>query len=279
MPAVARTSWRNPSIAEWLSFGLQVLIAISFELADDIARGRFAQHGGAQGVRNAQHLVAFESAHGLFVEPAWQTFFLRTRHVLAVTVSRVDVAHVMNAIYVGGHLGVTLGVAAWVYVARRQWFAMLRNTVILTNVLALLIYERYPVAPPRLTTGLVWNGRPFRFQDTVFGVFDRSGHAIGSQPGFNEFSAMPSLHVAWALIAGFTLLLLARPAVVRAAGGIYPALMVLAVVVTGNHYLLDAAGAVGVVIPALALALAWQRFGPARLGVRRLLTRPATAGP
>jgi hypothetical protein len=260
--AVTQAFRRNLSLTAWLSFLAQVMIAISFEVADDLARGHFAQHGTAQGIDNARRLVSFESAHDLFVEPAWQTFFLQTRRLIGLTVSWLDVAHVMNAIYIGGHVGVTLGVAFWVFVAHRRWFVFLRNTVIFTNGFALLIYETFPVAPPRLTSGLWWDGHPFRFQDTVFGVVGRSGHLLGSQAGFNEFSAMPSVHIAWALIAGSTLVVLSQAPLARAFGAVYPFLMLTAVVVTGNHYLLDAAAAVLVVVAAALTAGAWEWYGP-----------------
>jgi membrane-associated phospholipid phosphatase len=251
---------RNVNIGTWLSFVSQVLIAISFEVGDDLARGHFAQHGTLQGITNARHLVAFEASHGLYVEPAWQSFFLRTQHIFAWTLTWLDIAHVMNVIYIGGHVGVTLGVALWIFVARRRWFPLFRNIVILTNLFALLIYENFPVAPPRLTTGLDWKGHPFRFEDTVFGIFNSSGHLIGSQTGFNEFSAMPSVHVAWALIAGSALVVLGRAPALRIVGIIYPFLMLLAVIVTGNHYLLDAAAAIGVVIAAALVSGAWEPY-------------------
>jgi hypothetical protein len=257
---VAQALRRNISIGAWLSFVVQVLIAISFEVSDDLARGHFAQHGTMQGIENARHVVSFEAAHDLYVEPAWQTFFLHTRHVFAWTVSWLDIAHVMNAIYIGGHVGVTLGVALWIFVTRRRWFPLFRNIVILTNLFALLIYENFPVAPPRLTTGLTWNGHPFQFEDTVFGIFDSTGHLIGSQTGFNEFSAMPSVHIAWALIAGSALVVLGTAPALRVFGVIYPFLMLLAVVVTGNHYLVDAAAAVGIVIAAALISGGWERY-------------------
>jgi hypothetical protein len=250
---------RSTSLTGLISFLVQVCIAVSFEAVDDLARGHFAQHGTMQGIYNARTLISFEAAHNFFIEPAWQLFFLHTRHIWSVTISWLDIAHVMNAVYIGGHVGVTLGVAFWVFVTHRRWFGFLRNIVILTNLFALLIYENFPVAPPRLTTGIDWDGHPFHFEDTVFGIVSKSGQIVGTQSGFNEFSAMPSVHVAWALIAGCTLVVLARSPWLRIFGAVYPFIMLLAVVVTGNHYLLDAAGAVGIVVLAILAAGAWER--------------------
>jgi membrane-associated phospholipid phosphatase len=269
---------RSNYLTGWLSFAVQVIIAISFEITDDLARGHFAQRGTLQGISNARELATFEASHGFFVEPAWQTFFLHSRHIFILSVSWIDVAHLMNFIYIGGHVGVTLGVAIWVYAYHRRWFALLRNTVILTNAFALLVYENFPVAPPRLLGSLDFDGHPFHFQDTVFGVMNSGGHIIGSQTGFNEFSAMPSVHIAWAMIAGCTILLLARSPWLKAFGAVYPFLMLLSVVVTGNHYLLDAVGSAAVVLAATLTALCWERYSRMVPGPWKRANSPLGAG-
>lgn len=261
---------RTGVLAGGLAFAVQVLIAISIEAGDDLGRAAFSQHGTQQGIANARSVVAFEVAHGFFVEPAWQLFFLQTRHIFAVTVSWMVVARVFNAVYVLGHVFFTLGVALWVYIYRRRWFGMMRNVVILVNLFALAIYENFPVAPPRLTTGLVFDHHAFTFRDTLFGIVDSSGRVIGTQVGYNEFSAMPSVHMAWAVVAGAALLILAKPWWAKAIGLIYPACMLIAVVVTGNHYLLDVVAGIIVVVMAYGAAVLLDRWwnNPDRQTVR-----------
>jgi hypothetical protein len=189
-------------------------------------------------------------------------FFQQTHHILSLRLTWADTVHIVNGVYVLGHVFVTLGVALWVYFYRRDYFRFLRNTIILVNGLALIVYESFPVAPPRLTTDLVFNHHPFTFQDTVFGIVSGSGKLIGTQVGYNEFSAMPSVHMAWAVVVGATLVLLARSPMARLFGMLYPAAMLVAVVVTGNHYLMDAAAALLVVIVAAAGAGAYERWRP-----------------
>jgi membrane-associated phospholipid phosphatase len=237
-----------------------VLIAISIEAGDDLGRALFSQHGTQQGIENARGVVGFEVAHGFFVEPAWQSFFLQSRHIFALTVSWMVVARVFNAVYVLGHVFFTLGVALWVYIYRRRWFGMMRNVVLLVNLFALAIYENFPVAPPRLTTGLIFDHHAFAFRDTLFGIVNSGGRVIGTQTGYNEFSAMPSVHMAWAVVAGATLIVLAKPLWVRAIGLIYPVCMLVAVVVTGNHYLVDVAGGIVVVVMAYGAAVLLDRW-------------------
>lgn len=271
MSAVCATSARRGNVlSEWAAFAVQVLIAISFEVGDDLGRGLVSQHGTMQGIDNARNLVSFEAAHGFWVEPAWQTFFLQTRHLFALTITWIDMAHVMNTIYVFGHVFVTLGVACWVFWFRRPRFALLRNVVILVNLFSLVVYENFPVAPPRMTSGLVFNHHIFHFQDTVFGALTNGSRMVGPQIGYNEFSAMPSVHIAWALVAGAAVVLLVRPLWVRVLGAIYPFLMLIAVIVTGNHFLMDAAGAVIIVMLATAVAYSFEQWRAARVRSRSL---------
>ncbi|MGH2443532.1 MAG: phosphatase PAP2 family protein [Chloroflexota bacterium] len=233
-----------------------------------MGRGFFSQHGTALGIRNAQQLVSFEAAHGFWVEPGWQLFFLQTRHIFTVTLTSLDMVHLMNVVYVLGHVFVTLSVALWVYFFRRKYFALLRNSIMLCNAFALVVYETFPVAPPRLTTGLSFNHHAFAFQDTVFGVLTAGGKLVGTGLGYNEFSAMPSVHMAWAMIAGGALVVLARPLAVRALGVAYPLCMLVAVVVTGNHFFLDVAGAIGVVVLAFGVSYAVSYYAAHWMGTQ-----------
>jgi membrane-associated phospholipid phosphatase len=100
----------------------------------------------------------------------------------------------------------------------------------------------------------------FTFQDTVYGVLTAGGQYVnsGSTLAYNEFSAMPSIHMAWALVVGSALLLLARPLPLRLLGVVYPGLMLVAIVVTANHFFLDAAAAVVVVLAAAVAAAGFE---------------------
>jgi membrane-associated phospholipid phosphatase len=64
--------------------------------------------------------------------------------------------------------------------------------------------------------------------------------------------------MAWALVVGAALLLLCRSFPLRLLGVVYPALMLVAIVVTANHYFLDAAAAVAVVAAAALIATAFD---------------------
>jgi len=273
MAVVTEVLRRNAWLSEWVSFVTQVLIAVSIEVADDIGRGILAQHGTAVGIRNAHTVVSFEAAHGFWVEPGWQQFFEQPTRVFGVIITWPDMAHLMNAIYIGGHVFVTMATALWVYAHRRSVFPFVRNIMIATNALALCVYENFPVAPPRLTTHLIYNHHSFTFQDTVFGLVGATGRFGAAPVHFNEFSAMPSVHIAWALVVGGCLLILARPPAVKVLGVVYPGVMLIAVVVTGNHYIADAIVSALIVIVATALALVVDTLWAATRGSRRPVRR------
>ena len=275
--ALATAARRNNALHEWLAFSLQILIAVSVELFDDLSRGLISQRGTLEGVMNAQRVVSFEAAHGLWVEPAWQTFFEHTHQIFAVSITWAESARAMNGVYVLGHVFVTLSVAVWVYFYHRRYFPFLRNTVILTNLFALFLYESFPVAPPRLTPDLVFNHHSFVFQDTLYGVFSATGKMVGTNAAYNEFSAMPSIHVAWAMIVAAAVIWLAQPLLLKLLAALYPCVMLLAVVVTGNHYLLDAAGSVVIVALAALVALSFERWKASAMRTR-MCRRPAESG-
>jgi hypothetical protein len=87
------------------------------------------------------------------------------------------------------------------------------------------------------------HGGPHCFVDTL----DKIGglwsyHSSAAKAIANPFAAMPSLHFGWALWCGTLLWSFARHPLVRTLSVIYPILTLLAIVVTANHYWLDAAG-------------------------------------
>lgn len=249
-PLRTRPAWRD-----WLSFLAQISLVAGVELGDEFARGTIAQHDSYTGLANALRVVDFEDAHDLWIEPAVQTFFRHTHHLLDLTISWAQIIPIVNFIYIAAHIGITLLFALWVFFFRRGIFAFVRNVFFITNALALVVYELYPMAPPRLTTGLRFDGHPFRFVDTLYQVLGSDGKVVGTRIGYNEFAAMPSVHVAWALIVGMTVAWAARPLLIRLLALCYPLLMVLTVVVTGNHYIADALGAATIVAMAIPLSL------------------------
>ncbi|MDQ2811318.1 MAG: phosphatase PAP2 family protein [Actinomycetota bacterium] len=135
----------------------------------------------------------------------------------------------------------------WLYLQHRGSYPAIRNTVALFTGASLLI-QLIPVAPPRLLAGTGLVDTAARYGQSVY-----SWHG-----GFNadQYSAMPSVHVGWALIVAVAVITASGSRWRWLAAG-YPALTLLVVVVTANHFWLD-----GIVAGLLvALVLAGQRLG------------------
>jgi hypothetical protein len=136
--------------------------------------------------------------------------------------------------YIALHFLGTAAFLIWLHRTHPERFPLVRNTLIAATGLALSIYLLYPVAPPRLA-GL-------GFVDTVThnAKVNLSSDLLGSL--YNPFAAVPSLHFGYALLVGATVALLAKGRVARLIGWSYPAVMLLVIVATGNHFFFDAAG-------------------------------------
>lgn len=251
VPATASQHSRHTSSAAraWFWFSIQVILIVSLDVVDELTHGLFSRSDVGVAEAHALHVMEFESLHGFWVEPAIQSFFEHTHHLWGLTFGSAQADAVFNALYGLGHVFITLLWAIWVFRQRRALFPFLRNVFLFTNVLALVVYRLYPLAPPRLALGLRYDGHPYHFVDTVFGV------GKGIKLSFDQFAAMPSLHVGWALIVGLSIAWAARPLIVRLLGLIYPLIMLTTVIVTGNHYISDGLGAVIVVCIATVLAL------------------------
>jgi PAP2 superfamily len=148
--------------------------------------------------------------------------------------------------YDNAHFVVTLGLLGWLWWRRADIYRPLRNSLVLINVIGLAVFWLYPVAPPRMLPG---------FSDVV-----AASHTFGSwhtgalASAANQLAAMPSLHLAWAAWCVVVVWRLSTHAWVRGLALLYPVLTAVAVMATGNHYLLDVLA--GIATAALAVMLA-----------------------
>ena len=193
---------------------------------------------------NARVLVDAERAMGSFFEPGLQAWALSQGWV-------VDAASWM---YVNSHFTVTTTFLVWLYIARNSAFYYVRNMFMVAMGLALVGYVVFPTAPPRFLPE--WG-----FTDTVA---DFVGPAAEASAGvlYNPFAAVPSMHVAFALMIAVPGVVLSRRLVVKVIWAIYPVLVTLTVMITGNHFWLDAF--FGAAVAAVSAWAAHSAFGRAR---------------
>jgi membrane-associated phospholipid phosphatase len=230
-PAPRPTFWRQLARRNaWRELANVAAITFAYFMTRGIVRGR---EGDA--FANAYTLIEMERALGIYHEQAIQQFALANDWLITF----------VNNYYLYGHLPVLVGVAVWLFWWRPALYPWFRNAFIISAAIGLTIYVAVPMAPPRFLPGYV---------DTmqVYG-FDVDGSAAG--PMYNPYAAMPSLHTGWSVLSGFGIFIASRRWWGKALGIIVPTLMVVSVVMTGNHFFLDAV--VGTAVVALALAIGW----------------------
>ena len=150
-----------------------------------------------------------------------------------------------NLYYAVLHFPVLIGGLVWLFARHREHYRRIRTTVVLFTGASLLI-QLIPVAPPRMLPGA-------GLVDTA-AWYGESVYAWSGGLDADQFSAMPSVHVGWALIVAMAVITAARSRL-RWTAAAYPALTTLVVIVTANHFWMDAIAAAGV----LAIALLAQR--------------------
>jgi len=191
-------------------------------------------------------IVSLERDGGVFVEQGIQSF---VAHLPVLPM-------LLGLAYMSLHFAATAAMLVWVHRNRREHFALVRTTLVVSTAVSLAIYVLYPAAPPRLA-GL-------GFSDTVTDQahVNLSSDALGSL--YNPFAAVPSLHFGYALIVGAAVYALARRPWMRAIGALYPPFMLFTIVATGNHFFFDAAAGGLVVVLAAAAARHLARPAPVR---------------
>lgn len=228
----AAVSWLRELSVMFALYGL-------WQLAGSLSIARI---GGA--LSRGRAIAEAESRLGLPSEAAVQRLLIGDHAVIRV----------FNLYYVVLHVVVTGVCLVWVFARHRDRYPLVRNTLALTTGVSLLV-ALVPVAPPRLVPAL--------------GVVD-AGRLVGptvypatARPGLDQLSAMPSVHVAWALVVAAAVIWVGRSRW-RWLATLYPVFTVSVVVVTGNHYWADAgaAAAIFAVSAVVALRVSGRRRTP-----------------
>lgn len=207
-------------------------------------------------VRNGSNLWHLERTLHLPSEESLQRLVLNKRELVRAA----------NWYYVGAHFPVTIGFLCGLFVWRRRQYTRVRNALIVATSLGLAIHIVYPLAPPRLVSGI-------DMVDTgsVFGPSPYQGAIRGAA---NQFAAMPSLHVGWAVLVGIVLWRIA-PRAWRWLGVLHAAATSLVVVITANHYWIDGVVGTGIVLVAMRLTRRWAAESEQRAYMRRTEPEPA----
>lgn len=192
---------------------------------------------------HAKQVIAMERALGLFQEARLQDW---AEHFTPLVVAA-------NYFYGSLHFVVTIFTGIFLY---RRWsddYPRFRNMLGITTAVALVGFLLYPLTPPRL---LEMYGVDYGFTDTLakyptFWSFNSGGMKSLS----NQFAAMPSVHIAWATWCALALTPRLASRAWKWLAGLYPVATLFVIIVTGNHFWLDAIGGL------LILAVGWVAAG------------------
>ncbi len=221
----------------------QVALFVFADLLYETVRGT-AESNPAAAFENARALVAIEQSTGLFFEQGLQAWAMGHRFL-------IDVA---NFIYVNSQFVVTTSVLIWLYLRHNKRFYFVRNMFMFAMGFALIGYVLYPTAPPRFFPEL-------GFIDTISYYVDVKHDSGLVTLFFNPYAAVPSIHVCFSLMVGIPAAMVVRRRWAKALWLCYPLLITFVVVVTGNHWFVDAIlGAIvagASVFGARALSRAW----------------------
>jgi hypothetical protein len=197
---------------------------------------------------DAMKIIDLERTLHVFAEPSIQAW-AQNKHWL------MDAA---DWTYLNGHFLITLAALVWIYTRRNGSFYFVRNMFMIAMALALVGYWVFPTAPPRLLPE--WG-----FTDSISQfVMGSTGHIDdGPTHAFmNFYAAVPSMHVCFAVMIGWSMRRLVswRPA--KIAWCLYPLLVTFVVVATANHYFIDVF--LGAVTAGVSAVLAHRLLARAR---------------
>jgi hypothetical protein len=208
----------------WTDVLRQVALFAAAYLAYRLVRGLVEGDANAA-FAHARELISLERDMHFFVEPSIQAWGSGSRVLMDVS----------SWLYVNAQTTVTVAALVYLYVRHNRNFYFVRNMFMVAMTIALVGYAIFPTAPPRFMPE--WG-----FIDSVS---DFTGvhvsHASASMTALlNPYAAVPSMHVAFALMIAWPLARLARRRVVKILWLLYPFLMTFVIVVTANHFIVDA---------------------------------------
>jgi hypothetical protein len=236
----------------WRDLVRQLLLFGGAYLLYDVVRGAADGRGvTAAAFRHASELIGVERTLHLFVEPSVQAWASGS-HVL------MDAS---TWLYLNAQTTVLFAILIYMYVRHNDSFYFVRNMLVVGMFIALAGYVLFPMAPPRFLPE--WG-----FFDTISSVAHIRPNSVPANAFFNPYAAIPSMHVACALMVGWPLARLTRTRPAQAFWFLYPFLITFVTVITANHFIADAMlGALTAGVSALvAMRLARMRPHAWRLG-------------
>lgn len=254
-----RLSGRRARFIQAASFEIAVVCSLFalWQVANSITRGHTT--GGVERgkwlwhAEQVVHLPSEVSVQHLIIDHPW-------------------LVRSANYYYDTAHLTLMLVFLIWLWLRHRDRYPVVRNTIAAFTAMSLLI-QMVAVAPPRLipNTGLI---------DTA-AAYGQSVYAAFGSGIADEYAAMPSIHVGWAVLISLAVVT-CSPSRWRWLGLLHGSLTIFVVVATANHYWLDGIAACVLLAPAWLIALALERVRVRRVSAEEaedLTLEPVSVSP
>jgi membrane-associated phospholipid phosphatase len=245
----------------WRDLFRQIVLFVAAFMLYGLVRGLVDGGNLYKPFGDAMRIIDLERTLHIFVEPSVQAW-AQNKHVL------MDAA---DWTYLNGHFFVTFAALAFVYFRRNHSFYFIRNVLMISMAIALVGYWLYPTAPPRLMPE--WG-----FTDSISQFLVGSTGHIDNGAGkafLNFYAAVPSMHVCFAVIIGFSMARLVSWRPGKVAWSLYPVFVTWVVVVTANHFLTDVF--LGALTAAAAAYVAKRLLARARPDVWAFAPAPAVS--
>lgn len=241
--APARPVESKPKVPR-LRWWREILIALVFYLLYSWVRNRFGAGPESLDIafRHARGVIKVERAVGLWFEPGLQDWYL--------SLPGNGFVRGWNIYYGTAHFFVTIGLLVAVFVWAPHRYRFLRTMLAGTTALALIGFATYTLMPPRLLDsssqfgacrGLAAGCNQYGLVDTIerYGGIWKFGQG-GMAEISNQYAAMPSLHMGWSTWCAIALVVVIGKGRARWLAFLYPATTLFCILVTANHYWLDA---------------------------------------
>jgi hypothetical protein len=247
LATVALRAARKPRLRKIATFTQETGLVLALFALWQYA-GSFSVIGPGGALGRSAAIWRFERAVHLPSETSIQHVFLT--HPLII--------QFFDLYYDSLHFPVLITCMVWLFVRHRDTYGRWRTTLVAFTGLSLAM-QLIPVAPPRMLPETHLVDTAVLYHQSVY----------GSVAGFNadQLSAMPSVHVGWAMLVAIAIISTARTRW-RWLAVLYPAMTTLAVIVTANHFWMDGIVATAILVIVLAVqALARQLWARHRASV------------
>lgn len=264
--ARGRLRWWRELLLVFVLYQVYSLVRNTFGSSGSSVGSTVSPDAVAIALGHAHDIIDIEKRMGLFFEPQLQQWYL--------DLPANGLIKFWNIYYGSLHFIVPIFVLVWLFRRFPRDYTIWRNALVLTTVLALIGFASFSLMPPRLLdhTGefggcslpasiVAENPRlacqQFGFDDTLvsFGGLWNFGSTAMAQVS-NQFAAMPSLHIGWSVWCAIVVAPRARRRSTKGLIVLYPIATFFCILVTANHYWLDAVG--GLVTLAVGTLAGWQ---------------------